>query len=232
MMGALVSREDVVRKTTTAIVLLPSLHKAVLERTRPLGYSVKLAEQSCCQCVKCTDLCSRFVFGHDIEPHKVMRLIGSRGEYLALYSLSLFNCSGCGLCSLVACPFDLSPRRLILEARKLFPKGAKPEIKQPAVRERTELYSVPTERLIKHLGLEAYERENSFIATMPMPRLLRVPCKQHAGVPADPVVKKGDTVEADDIIAKAPEGELSANVHSPAKGKVVGVSDFIEIKTA
>jgi electron transport complex protein RnfC len=62
------------------------------------------------------------------------------------------------------------------------------------------------------------------IETMPVPKRLAVSTAQHLGAPARPVVKKGDTVAAGQLIAEA-SGYVSARVHAPAAGTVKAVDD-------
>jgi len=59
-----------------------------------------------------------------------------------------------------------------------------------------------------------------------MPRQLTVPLSQHLGAPAKPVVKQGDRVERNQLIAEA-GGFISAPVHAPAGGVVAGISETV-----
>ncbi|MBN2431977.1 MAG: SLBB domain-containing protein [Acidobacteria bacterium] len=224
MMGALAEPDDVVTKTTAAVVALPADHPAVLERVRPLRYSVRIAEHSCCQCLKCTELCSRFLIGHEIEPHKLMRLIGTERDYRFLSSETLFNCTGCGLCSLLACPFDLTPRRLILEARRRIPRPKTPDPRTPVQQRSAEFYFTPTGRLLQHLNLAIYEGPHAFGGRLEPPPKLRILLQQHAGPPAVPVVQAGQTVAAGERLAEAPAPDAGAAVHAPAAGRVTEVT--------
>jgi electron transport complex protein RnfC len=71
-----------------------------------------------------------------------------------------------------------------------------------------------------------------------LPKSIQVPMAQHLGVPAAPVVSKGDVVNVGDLLGEAPK-LISANVYSPVAGKVKGVTqkplpggrmcDYIEI---
>jgi len=225
MMGTLAESTDVVTKTTAAIVALPESHPAVLERLRPLRYSVRVAEHICCQCLKCTELCSRYLIGHHMEPHKLMRLIGSSRDYRGLNTEMLFNCTGCGLCSLLACPFDLSPRRLILEARKTLSKPAPVPTERPEQRPFMESFVATTQRLIRHLNLEPYDTENRFIGDLKSPDCLRIPLQQHMGVPAAPVVSPGEHVGKGQLLADPPPESMGASVHSPAAGSVERITE-------
>jgi Na+-translocating ferredoxin:NAD+ oxidoreductase RnfC subunit len=79
-------------------------------------------------------------------------------------------------------------------------------------------------RLIDKLGLTAYrdypvpldERQRT-------PKEVRIPLKQHIGVPAVPTVKEGAEVKQGDLIAAVPEGKVGANVHASVSGRVTEV---------
>jgi len=57
------------------------------------------------------------------------------------------------------------------------------------------------------------------IEYLPVPESVIIPVSQHIGSPANPVVAKGDTVKAGQVIA-AGKGFISANIHSSVSGKV------------
>ena len=57
------------------------------------------------------------------------------------------------------------------------------------------------------------------IEYLPVPENVIIPVSQHIGSPANPVVAKGDTVKAGQVIA-AGKGFVSANIHSSVSGKV------------
>ncbi|MBP7866746.1 MAG: SLBB domain-containing protein [Acidobacteria bacterium] len=231
MMGALASDDDVVRKTTSGVVALPPDHPAVLERLRPLAYSARVAEHACCQCARCSELCSRRFLGHDLAPHRLMRLVGARRDYRALHSPTLFNCSGCGLCSLIACPFDLSPRRLILEARRVVPRPQGVVPPEPAPPPEASCVAVPTKKVMAKLQLNAWLAPHRFAGEFPLPAALRVPLQQHAGRPAVAAVQPGECVEAGQVIGRPADGGPSAAVHAPAAGTVESVGDSVTIRT-
>ena len=74
--------------------------------------------------------------------------------------------------------------------------------------------------------------ENKFskrqpIETIPLPETVSIPLSQHLGVPAVPVVKKGDVVKTGQLIAKG-EAFISANIHSSVSGSVVKIDDVID----
>ena len=58
---------------------------------------------------------------------------------------------------------------------------------------------------------------------MPVPEHVIIPMSMHIGAPAEPVVKKGDTVMVGTLIGKA-GGFVSANIHSSVSGTVQDVA--------
>ncbi len=67
-------------------------------------------------------------------------------------------------------------------------------------------------------------QENAIVA-LPMPKILCLPLKQHAGAPAEPVVSSGKRVKKGDLLAK-PQGAVSAPIHAPTSGTVVDITDM------
>lgn len=75
--------------------------------------------------------------------------------------------------------------------------------------------------------------ENKFsagkkIKVLPPPTMVTIPIAQHIGVPASPVVKKGDQVKVGQPIAKG-EGFVSAFIHSSVSGKVLKVEPAMDV---
>ena len=67
--------------------------------------------------------------------------------------------------------------------------------------------------------------EDKPIEDLPLPELLHVPLQQHIGAPAVAIVKKGDVVKKGQVIAIA-QGNISAPVHAPTSGQVVGLGRY------
>lgn len=70
-----------------------------------------------------------------------------------------------------------------------------------------------------------HEKATAGLATvqMPVPEHVVIPMQMHIGAPAEPVVKKGDTVMVGTLIGKA-SGFVSANIHSSVSGTVLDVA--------
>ncbi len=64
------------------------------------------------------------------------------------------------------------------------------------------------------------------IEPMPMPKLLRIPLQQHIGVPAEPVVRKGDKVLKGQLLAKS-QSVISAAVHAPTSGQIMAIGNYM-----
>lgn len=62
------------------------------------------------------------------------------------------------------------------------------------------------------------------IQKLPVPEQVIIPLGQHIGAPATPVVQKGDTIKAGQLIGQA-AGFVSANVHSSVSGTVLAVEN-------
>lgn len=62
------------------------------------------------------------------------------------------------------------------------------------------------------------------IQKLPVPEQVIIPLGQHIGAPATPVVQKGDTVKAGQLIGQA-SGFVSANIHSSVSGTVLAVEN-------
>ena len=232
MMGKIVSDSDVITKTTNAIIVLPQNHMVILNKNRNPSTNLRRAMSVCCQCRSCTELCSRHLLGYPVEPHTVMRVMssGGKGKIDALAG-SMF-CSGCGLCESYSCPQGLSPRSIIAELKAMArangvkaPEGIKANSDIPDA----EYKKVSVERLIMRLGLKKYNvpapMKDDFIANS-----VNIPLSQHIGAPAQASVAVGDTVKANDIIAKAADRALSVNIHASIDGRVEAVTQkYIKI---
>lgn len=65
------------------------------------------------------------------------------------------------------------------------------------------------------------------IEVLPVPETVTIPISQHLGVPANPIVKKGDSVKTGQLIAKG-EAFISANVHASVSGTVQKIDEVTD----
>ncbi len=233
MTGRIGKKSDVVTKTTNAVLVLPKDHSVVLKKKTNTKINIYRAMSACCQCRMCTDLCSRNLLGHPIEPHNFMRAV-SKGMTQDVVSIkNITYCSQCKLCEMYACQQGLSPGSLIGAFRgESRTKGITPE-KQPkftGVSEHRKYRQVPMHRLISRLGLVKYDVEAPLTEAKDSFTELKIALTQHIGQPAKAQVAVGDAVEKFAKLASC-EG-LGAELHSPCAAVVKEVTDkYIVLKT-
>lgn len=228
MMGKLGSDSDVVTKTTNAVIVLPEDHYVIIRKHANPSIDLKRAMAACCQCRYCTDMCPRHLLGHPIEPHELMRVATNHDWHDTKPYLNAMFCSGCGLCEMYSCGQGLSPRTLIGEVKNgLRAAGVKPELPKdpPKPVANRELRRVPLQRLRARMNLEKYNKSAPISDDIPETKKLKIMLSQHVGVPAAAIVKKGDEVKENQMIAKAPDKKLSVCIHSPMDGRVTAVTD-------
>ena len=89
---------------------------------------------------------------------------------------------------------------------------------------------VPSKRLAVRMGLAPYLDLKPEYRDPPLPSAIRLPLKQHIGVPAVPVVAAGDKVSVGDLVADIPEQGLASRIHTGIEGEVVLVDTSIHIR--
>ena len=141
-------------------------------------------------------------------------------------------CCECNLCTMYACPEDLDPKNVCVQAKPLARErnlvfAGKPESITP--HPMAEFRRVPMRRLIARLGLSEFNNVGPLINHEFRPRLVKLPLKQHAGVPAVPTVKCGDRVRRGDLVATPEMGKLGARIHASIDGVVTVERDTVII---
>ncbi|MDK2897529.1 MAG: hypothetical protein PWP04_1649 [Candidatus Atribacteria bacterium] len=212
-----------VTKTMTGIIVLPSNHILLQKKSMSMPWVIKQSKVACCQCTYCTELCPRYLLGHELYPHKIMRSINFGLSVPPEIIESAFLCSECGLCEVYACPMELSPR-MVNHAIKnnLLESNYHPQFDNKKVITRGDDLrnrKIPTSRIKNRLQIGKYDRKVSSIVET-NPSKVEILLKQHIGLPAVPVVKMGDKVTEGDLLADIPEGKLGARVHASIKGRV------------
>jgi Na+-translocating ferredoxin:NAD+ oxidoreductase RnfC subunit len=230
MMGRVAEATDVVTKTTGGLLVLPANGAVVRWMTRPLANAVRRGMSTCDQCRDCTDLCPRHLLGHALVPHEIMRAINYGLEQPTHIVTASVLCCECRLCEAYACPLDLSPMAYYRSVkRKLAEAGWKNTVHRRRDFTPHEMFDyrrVPMSRLIDKLGLSAYRSHKAPLDERDwQPQQVRIPLKQHTGVPAVPVVQEGSAVKRGDLIGSVPEGKLGAEVHASVSGRVVEVGE-------
>lgn len=234
MMGIEIDGKEPVKKTTSSFVILPYEHSLFSKRDMTVEFILRRAASACTQCRQCTDLCPRYLLGHPLEPHKIMRAATTPLSLPIEAMQNAMICSECGVCDSFACPMGLSPRRVNQYLKERFAaEGIRyPKNNQsPDMRPERDYRKVNPEYLGARLGITTYQnqyaplRENSV-----SPAKVMLSLKQGLGVPSEPVVKVGTAVARGELIAKIPDGKLGANLHAPIDGVVVSVGEEIVIE--
>ncbi|MBR0429651.1 MAG: 4Fe-4S dicluster domain-containing protein [Lachnospiraceae bacterium] len=235
MMGKLYTKEEAeglfVTKTTSGVVVVADDTRLVQGRQMPLTQVLRLARTSCIQCQTCTSMCPRYLSGHDLAPHKIMRAMAySENLEETLQSpvvKEALTCSECGVCEVYACPMQLSPRRVNQMLKGEYRKaGIRYERTRDTFSSRDErsYRKINSKRLAMRLDVEAYYDYTIDELVEANPATVTISVAQHIGAPGEIQVSVGDTVSVGTLLGKIPEGALGANVHSSVNGKVTAIS--------
>lgn len=232
VMGPVVTdMEETVKKTTSGLIVLSPEHPLVQRKLASIRREVQIGASVCCQCRMCTDLCPRYLLGHEIHPHLVMRSSMHSG-YLDSAPEQITNaylCCDCGVCELIACPLNLSPRKVYMSVRSELMTN---DIANPHRRREVTPHSqrrhrmIPISRLVARVGLMPYYHLKAVYDSESYDvQKVRISLKQHLGAPARPVVRSGEKVERGELIGEIPDKALGARVHSSISGTVLAVSE-------
>ncbi len=207
-------------KADGGLVVLPADHSLVSFMSQPVERLLNETKSICIQCRACTEMCPRYLIGHQMRPHMVMRALQSGVGGDALTDALL--CCECGVCELYACPMGLSPRKMNVYVKGLLrAQGVTIADRQvhPEHAAERELRRISQERFIDHLRLDTYpttvddqvrlEPDHVWLAT-----------RHGVGKPASPCVAVGEQVAVGQLVAAAEFGDVAAPVHASIAGTV------------
>ncbi|HAM35097.1 MAG TPA: hypothetical protein DEB40_10470 [Elusimicrobia bacterium] len=226
-------------KTSGGFILLPRSHPLVLRKAAGRVVFDRAGKSTCDQCSLCTELCPRYLLGHDVQPHKVMRGLLFSGSDRKTWSHWSLLCCECKLCSLYACPENLNPGDICAAAKRdlagenvSWSNSPLNRGLSPRAHPLRSWRRIPTSALTARLGLDDYAVEAPLRPQPYEPSMVRIPLKQHVGAACRPCVSKGQSVRRGDLIADLPEDQLGAAVHASMDGRVTQIQDFIEIQSS
>jgi Na+-translocating ferredoxin:NAD+ oxidoreductase RnfC subunit len=225
------SLDEPVTKTTGGIIVLPASHSLIRRHNAPMIQVNRVGRSACDQCRFCTEFCPRFLLGHPIQPHRAMQSLGFATG--ADPMVATLYCCECNLCTLYACPEDLDPKNVCVQAKPLARERGLTFKGDPASitpHPLAEFRRVPMRRLIARLGLGEFNNAGPLLDHAFSPRKVKLPLKQHAGLPAVPVVKCGDRVRVGDLLAAPEKGKLGARIHSSIDGVATVTKDAVLIE--
>lgn len=223
-----------VTKKTKSLLILPNEIPAIAVKNISAERMVRRTSSACCQCSFCTDLCPRHLLGYPVQPHRTMRAV-SAGLVQPNDLLTAALCSGCSVCTLMACCQGVAPSAAMWEVKRSLKKhrlayrGGAPVAPDPE----RDYRMIPVGRFKSRIGVAEYDRPAKYLADFTVKQTdFALLLSQHIGKPSVPLVKAGETVTAGQMIAKADAG-ISAALHTPVSGKVTAVTgSCIEISAA
>lgn len=234
MMGPVMTNLDgYITKKNKGFIILKKYHYLLRKKSMTSEQTRRVNRAACEQCRMCTDLCPRYLLGHNMQPHKMMRT--------QAYSLAdveeqkiAFLCCQCNLCELFACPAGIYPKSANMYIKqKLMEQNVRYQAtpKEYRTREAREYRLLPSKRLVARLGLKDFDYPAPMKEVAFMPERVRIATSQHVGAPAEPVVSIGDRVQAGQLIGQIPEGSLGATIHASISGVVEACENgFVTIR--
>ncbi len=234
MMGPVLKNIDgYVSKKTKGFVILKKQHNLIKRKSMSIEQTRRINRASCEQCRMCTDMCPRYLLGHDLQPHKMMRVINYSLENTEDQN-NVYLCCQCNLCELFSCPTGIYPRaanqyiKQKLAEKDIRFKSTKEEF---IVRDSRENRLIPSKRLIARLGLSEFDKSAPMSETTIRPEIVMIAKSQHVGAPAIPVVSVGEHVNVGQLIGKIPKDSLGAAIHASISGTVEEIENaFIAIR--
>jgi Na+-translocating ferredoxin:NAD+ oxidoreductase RnfC subunit len=237
MMGSMVEdMSTVITRISSGLIVMPRDSHLANRRMAPEPAFKRIGKSGCDQCTMCTEMCPRYLLGYPIKPHLVMRSLLTTGEMSDTLTVHAQACCECNICSLWACPEQLDPRNICVSTKRdlrindamLTPTQLQDMTTE--VHPMRDYRGVPTERLIRRLGLNRYDRTKApYLKNNFQPGQVRIPLQQHIGAPAVAAVKPGDRVVAGDVIGTAAPNALGVPVHTSIDGTVRAVDEMITI---
>lgn len=234
MMGAVkADTSGFVTKKNKGFIILKKDHFLIRKKSVTPEQAKRVNKATCEQCRMCTDMCPRYLLGHNLQPHKMMRVLNYSIDDLEGQKIAQLCCQ-CGMCELFSCPAGLHPKMANLHFKtKLAEQGLRyqPEKKEFEARSVREFRLVPSKRLVARIGLRDFDRPAPMTDVEFAPEMIRISTRQNVGAPAAPIVTVGQQVQAGQKIGDIPADKLGATIHSSINGVVSDVTaDYIEIR--
>lgn len=220
-----------VTKTTSGYIIVADQTPLVEKHNIPVSVSLKRAKMCCIQCSCCTQMCPRYLTGHPLKPHMIMRKLAyaqSPQDVLEdEHVKQAMICSECGLCETYACPMGLQPRQVNIHIKNLLrqnqfryqkPSGTFTQLEERSFRK------APSKRMAVRLGVDQYYDYHIDRCVTAEPDTVRISLRQHIGAPSVPMVQPGGRVERGQLIGAIPDQALGANIHASISGTVTRVT--------
>ncbi|MDR1432030.1 MAG: SLBB domain-containing protein [Propionibacteriaceae bacterium] len=218
-------------KADGGLIVLPADHRLIQFCSKPIDQIIAQTRSICIQCAMCTEMCPRYLIGHQMRPNRVMRSVGTNTHPTEL--LDALLCCECGICELYACPMGLSPRRMNVYVKGMLRAEGAKITDQTIHLEQSEsrpYRRIAQSRLIERLGLGDYPTQLDNCRSFE-PQKVIIGLRQGVGKPSSPRVAVGDSVHVGDVIAGVDFSEAGALIHASIDGLVSEVTaDQIKIE--
>lgn len=228
MMSEIVfDRNAPVTKTSSGYIVLSKGHRHVQRKTQSQPQFRRVGKSGCDQCSYCTEFCPRYLLGHPVEPHRVMRALLMSGQGDPLVTKWAAACVECGLCGFYSCPEELLPNFVCAQAKRdAAAQSIRFEMKKEGVKAHpmAAFRKVPLKKLLARIGLDGYNGHADLSAAEVTAEKVVLKLRQHIGVPAVSAVAAGAHVKKGDMVADVPEGKLGAAIHASIDGVVTAVN--------
>lgn len=210
-----------VGKTTKALIVLPKNVRAVESKMANKRVALARAETACCQCMRCTEMCPRFLLGYPLEPHRMVRTAMGAAKVMPEMILNATLCCGCGICENLACSQGISPRAVINNFKEVLAKNKMRYVATEDVEAREErpFRMIPSDKWASDLGVARFDRVAVWGGEIRDFDRVELALGRYIGIPSTPSVKDGAIVGVGDIVAAASAG-LSIPQHASIHGRV------------
>lgn len=221
-----------ISKTTGGLILLPQNHPLVKKVSA--GTELRRAKACCEACRYCTDFCTRYLLGHRIQPHLMIRALAYKKDLPTEHLTSAFLCCSCGICNIHACPASLNPKALYQSIRREF---ARQKLQNPlrnqikAVHPDREGRKLSVTRLAQRTGVIQYQckLEQRPVAFFPDTVRIKISISQGAQ-PVIPIVRTNERVKKGQIICRPKTIGSDIFIHASMSGTVTRIdSHYITI---
>ena len=98
-----------ITKKNKGFVILKKSHFLIRKKSVTMEQARRVNKATCEQCRMCTDMCPRYLLGHNMQPHKMMRVLNYKIDDLEGQKIAQLCCQ-CNMCELFACPAGLHPK--------------------------------------------------------------------------------------------------------------------------
>jgi RnfABCDGE-type electron transport complex C subunit len=216
--------QSVITKTDGAVIVVPENNFVIERNQQSIEHIKNKAKAACIQCTLCTEYCPRYLIGHELEPHRIMRALAYDEDNADVLKEAQICCE-CGICELYACPMGLSPRLVNVYFKDKIDEKFKSRQDELSAHPLREYRKIPTKRQTARLDLDKYDHQLLDETIAVDINKVMIPLKQHIGAPAVFDSQKGKRISKGEILAIAKEGSLSANIHASINGRIDKITE-------